>query len=152
MGRIKITVAEPFTAAERRAMERWEAALLSDRYVQVQNTLHNPKLGGFCCLGVACDLEKRRKGFGWLDTHSGTTAATFSTPFEVGRNVPPEGTYAASALAKVAITTSGFDYLENGVGEGDTVFATLNDMEHWTFRQIARLVRRILDAEAKLRR
>lgn len=34
----------------------WVAALRSGKYKQAKKKLHNSRTGGFCCLGVACDL------------------------------------------------------------------------------------------------
>jgi len=45
----------------------WVQALRSGQYKQTRGTLHSPRDGGFCCLGVAMDLMcpewAQKKGF-----------------------------------------------------------------------------------------
>lgn len=45
---------------------KWVAALRSGKYQQTEGTLNRPLTGGFCCLGVLCDVygkEKKKKAF-----------------------------------------------------------------------------------------
>lgn len=44
--------------AHRKALVK---VLRSDKYTQARGHLHNPETGGFCCLGVACDISKLGK-------------------------------------------------------------------------------------------
>ena len=37
--------------------EKWLTALRSGKYKQAVETLYDPDVDGFCCLGVACVLE-----------------------------------------------------------------------------------------------
>lgn len=46
--------------------EKWVAALRSGEYTQAQGTLKNAA-GGFCCLGVLCDLYAKEKLSGRWD-------------------------------------------------------------------------------------
>lgn len=41
--------------------KRWVEALRSGKYTQAQHGLH-PESGGYCCLGVACDLYGKAHG------------------------------------------------------------------------------------------
>lgn len=41
---------------QRARLIKWVEALRSDKYVQTNNQLKNPKTGAMCCLGVACHL------------------------------------------------------------------------------------------------
>jgi len=36
--------------------EKWEAALVSGKFKQAKGVLNNRDTGGFCCLGVACEI------------------------------------------------------------------------------------------------
>lgn len=47
--------------------KKWVAALRSGEYKQVTGMLHE-RDGGFCCLGVACDLYAKETGLvGWSE-------------------------------------------------------------------------------------
>lgn len=49
-------------------VRRWVAALRSGEYAQTREALHNAETGGYCCLGVACDLFVRaHDGYEWRD-------------------------------------------------------------------------------------
>lgn len=43
--------------------KKWVAALRSRKYPQTTDALRDGT--GFCCLGVACDIAKRRLGLKW---------------------------------------------------------------------------------------
>lgn len=45
---------------------KWVAALRSGKYKQAQEVLQGG--GGFCCLGVLCEISKLETGFGIQDT------------------------------------------------------------------------------------
>lgn len=38
----------------------WLAALRSGAYKQAQARLFDPETGGYCCLGVLCDIAEKR--------------------------------------------------------------------------------------------
>lgn len=44
--------------------QRWVSALRSGEYKQAKRALH-PTNGGFCCLGVLCDLYLQERDRGW---------------------------------------------------------------------------------------
>jgi hypothetical protein len=94
---------------------KWIEALRSDRYKQARTALHKIKGGGFCCLGVLCDVidstsweKKAAEGvFTWRDSDW----------------YPPE-----SVLPR----------------ETSRYFARLNDDERRTFKTIANAVEKYL--------
>ena len=43
--------------------DKWVAALRSGRYKQTNHVLQSE--GGFCCLGVLCDLHSKATGIAW---------------------------------------------------------------------------------------
>ncbi len=45
------------TEAQIAMRAKWTAALRSGAYRQTTSTLRNPDTGGYCCLGVLCDLS-----------------------------------------------------------------------------------------------
>ena len=47
------------TDVQKKRIEKWCEALESGEFKQTRNRLHNPKTGGYCCLGVACELYRR---------------------------------------------------------------------------------------------
>lgn len=50
--------------------EKWVAALRSGEYQQTQSELKDLR-GGFCCLGVLCDLYLNEKGLKWEHDREG---------------------------------------------------------------------------------
>ncbi len=45
------------TQAQHAKRQEWLAALRSGKYQQTEGILHSAETGGFCCLGVACDIS-----------------------------------------------------------------------------------------------
>lgn len=54
------------TRTREEVVRRWVAALRCGGYTQARNFLRN-NTGGFCCLGVLCDLAARDGGPQWVN-------------------------------------------------------------------------------------
>ncbi len=100
--------------------KKWVAALRSGEYKQTHGTLHND--GGFCCLGVLCDIQGRR----WFKAEHGTSL------FVKEDSILYESMPSNSALDLVGMTES----------EANTL-ASANDSGK-DFEQIANLIEKIL--------
>src|SRR5271165_2259693 len=42
---------------KKHVMKKWVAALRSGKYKQTRGRLHNKRGGGYCCLGVLCEIS-----------------------------------------------------------------------------------------------
>ena len=116
--------------------QKWVAALLSNKYEQTDMRLRHD--GGYCCLGVLCDIYSQETGEEWWDTGRGGFAmhgADSVLPYKVRvwADLPHEhGAYVAVSKR----------YDE---GEETTVFHSpslteLNDQWQYDFKQIAELI------------
>lgn len=49
--------------------DRWLTALRGGAYAQTRRVLHDRETGGYCCLGVLCDVYRQETGRGDWETH-----------------------------------------------------------------------------------
>lgn len=103
-------------AAHRR---KWIAALESGEFKQTKGRLHNARSGGFCCLGVACEIS----GLGKWDKR-----ANFVTREQVSYEELP---YVVQSWLGLAKPLGGFN---------SNSLANIND-EGKRFKTIARIIR-----------
>jgi len=115
---------------------KWVAALLSSEYEQTDMRLRHD--GGYCCLGVLCDLYSKETGVEWEDIGFGGFAmhgndSVLSSEVRKWADLPNEhGAYVAVSKR----------YDE---GEDTTVFHSvslteLNDQWQYDFKQIADVI------------
>lgn len=110
--------------------DMWVAALRSGEYAQTRQFLR--KSGGFCCLGVLCDLHQRHTQAGeWLDHEDGLEAAykTGPTSNDASRTCLPNGVYEWADCSE--------DPADADVG---LPLAVLNDDHGYTFAQLADVI------------
>lgn len=107
---------------------KWAEALRSGSYGQCKEVLQRGT-GGFCCLGVLCDLHRQAKGGEWVGPQPHTVGGLIYQPAEGGEDYSmlPE---AVAAWAGIRCANPSAD------GEG---LAVRND-EGWTFNQLADLI------------
>ena len=107
--------------------DRWSAALQSGKYSQTTGRLTQG--GGFCCLGVLCDLHSVETGTEWsVDGQS--MESKISLPTEV-----VEWAGLRSGDPYVCLTLSGGTY-----NNEDTCLSILNDDFEFDFDQIAAII------------
>jgi hypothetical protein len=110
--------------------DMWVSALRSGEYAQTKKFLR--KGGGFCCLGVLCDLHQRRTNAGeWQDHEDGLEAVykTGKTSDDASRTRLPKGVYEWADCSG--------DPSDAEVG---LPLALLNDDHGYTFDQLADLI------------
>ena len=99
----------------------WIAALRSGEYKQAKSKLHRDD-GGFCCLGVLCDLHAKIHGKQW--EHRGTYYSYFGA----------DGYLPNSVLAWAGLENNG-----SSVRIRESNLANLND-DGQSFERIAELI------------
>jgi len=110
--------------------DMWVSALRSGEYAQTKQFLR--KGGGFCCLGVLCDLHQRRTNAGeWKDHADGLEAAYVCSLDEDNnsRTCLPEDVYTWADCSP--------DPSDAAVG---LPLAVLNDDHGYTFDQLAEVI------------
>ena len=76
------------TTEHRSRIRRWVRALRSKRYEKTEGTLRDA--GGWCCLGVACDVYRKATGLGtWEVDSDGVINGAFKTENERGHGNMP---------------------------------------------------------------
>jgi hypothetical protein len=104
--------------------EMWAAALRSDEYTQTTELLRDDT--GHCCLGVLCDLHRRRTGDGeW----SGSSYISAGSTDSGSETILPE------CVSEWAGCQS--DPMDSETGE---FFTRLNDYLDYSFVQLADLI------------
>ena len=114
--------------------EAWVKALRSGKYKQARGRLRNQR-GGYCCLGVLCDLSQKELNISWRKCGFNERQFHFGGAF---------GTLPAS-VQKWAFTAKSYAYcdISNPVSKReDTKLSNLNDHLKLTFRQIAKIIER----------
>ena len=121
--------------------EAWLKALESGEYKQCKGSLSTG--GGYCCLGVACKV-KGMKGKESRDEEEGKIVLRFSdstatAPGSVVKHLclrDDMGTF-----SRVLVSEKDLEAIEKAKAEC-TDLATLNDDAGWSFKRIARFIRR----------
>ena len=108
--------------------ELWVAALESGDYVQGTGMLKNT-CGGFCCLGVLCELYRREVGGGWRLEEENDLVVFADTDGGTDYEVCPDGVASWAGLDKKDPFVSGRH------------LSDWNDNERITFNSIANLIR-----------
>lgn len=128
------------TPEQRQHLEEWVAALRSGDYAQVNGVLHNES--GYCCLGVACDLYVKDHenaawdGEGYLELDG----ASIGSP---GDDLLPEEVALWLGLPTGVNTfVPGVTNVELKDGEQMIDATVLNDVNNWSFGQIADAIER----------
>jgi len=106
---------------------RWTAALRSGKYSQVKGQLI--KDGGFCCLGVLCDLHSIETGRPWIG----------SAYLGVAHSLP-EMVLRWAGLKPNEPNVHVMNKPVNYVDLEETTLITLNDEDGWDFDQIANII------------
>jgi hypothetical protein len=110
--------------------DMWVSALRSGEYAQTKQFLR--KGGGFCCLGVLCDLHQRRTNAGeWEDVEGRLEAAYVCSLDEdnYSRTCLPEDVYEWADCAP-----------DPSAAEVGLPLAVLNDDHGYTFDLLADLI------------
>lgn len=113
--------------APREAAQAWVDALRSGKYQQVRNALRTPD--GFCCLGVACDIDDPES---WGEPRGLEMRQAFTGHGQFSAMFPP------NELSQ---------HLVGGQslwGQKIPYFARLNDWNGFTFAQIADVIEAVL--------
>lgn len=112
--------------------QEWIAALESGEYKQGKHQLNGP--GGFCCLGVLCDIHAKK-------THGVWTESDFAGhEFYLGeRNYLPLAVAAWAGIGNVQKGNRG-EYLNPRLSDG-TPLSLLNDIDKLHFTEIAAVIR-----------
>ena len=109
---------------------KWVEALESGEYPQTQGALQN--LGGFCCLGVACDVAVQNEVI-----PEGEHTANGCVIYDGNSEYLPERVVEWLGLPdgnpEVFVTTGGSSFPTSLVG--------LNDNYEWDFAHIAKAIR-----------
>lgn len=109
---------------------KWVAALRSGRYEQDTNWLH-PAGGGYCCLGVLCEVAVKEGVIPPPTLIEGESAWDYD---EVASSYPPPRVLDWAGLTQITtvdygVTNEGFTHTEE--------LTVLNDDDMLTFEQIA---------------
>ncbi len=126
------------TKLDARIKKRWINALRSGKYKQAEGALNNGK-GGFCCLGVLCDLFAKENKTSWdLDPDPDGLRLKGAAHTSL---LPPHVAFWASGekLEDFRVKIE----LENEDGrmaEASRSLAELNDEEKLTLSQIADII------------
>lgn len=110
--------------------DRWIEALESGKYRQGKHALQT-RDGGFCCLGVLCDIVKDEVGASWQTTQNHDIS--FALPFIVDQN------YLPVAVQNLVGLTSKNPILK--LTDGEHSLDVCNDTLDMNFSQIATLIR-----------
>ena len=81
-----------FTDTQKDHIDRWMHALRFGNFKQTRNVMSNKKSGGYCPLGVACEVYRVETGNGeWVSGKSFFTsnARSFKVKTTVSGNIPP---------------------------------------------------------------
>ena len=121
---------------QRNNMALWVKALRSGDYTQAQQRLHDTKTGGYCCLGVLCDISGESK----FDVDG-----NFLYPDESGNEHIYHESFPPAELMQNFIgigTNNGNVEVNTGDQDELTIYrkvrvSELNDEWNWNFDQIA---------------
>lgn len=104
--------------------DMWVSALRSGEYAQTKELLRDD--GGYCCLGVLCDLHRRRTNAGaW----SGSAYCILHTADDGSETVLPDGVQQWAGVRG--------DPMDERTGE---FFTRLNDDLAYSFAQLADVI------------
>lgn len=122
-------------AERRRRIQLWVDALRSGKYRQTTGMLHR-KNGGYCCLGVACDVYR-------LETERGSWDVRNACEGADGADFVVKSDRDAAVMPSDVRRWFGFDTSDPEVlmPDGDTArLAILNDENRFRFKKIAQLI------------
>lgn len=113
----------------------WLAALRSGKYKQATGVLHDPASGGYCCLGVLCEIARKH---GIVDLRIDDQGAFYGHSM----HLPP---YAVQEWAELPERNPEVPFSACGCGcSRNTVLSEINDNGNMNFSQIADLIEKHL--------
>ncbi len=110
----------------KRIKKKWVAALESGKYKQTRGYLKNEKGGGYCCLGVLCDLYCKEK------------KVTQDSVFTERETLLPFVVREWACLPDGMPDTKSYRTRKGGVAN----LADLNDGRKMNFKQIAEVIKK----------
>lgn len=129
------------------ARKLWIDALRSGEYTQTKSVLHDLTDGGYCCLGVACDVYQKHVGGLTIEDKETVTGNGWFIPI-ANRNIrhyDGEGAYLPQKVAEwLNISRTGVYTMpapENATPNRMTNdLAYCNDMLNYNFEKIAEVI------------
>lgn len=109
---------------------KWVKALRSGKYRQTSSVLYDG--GAFCCLGVLCDISKKRK---WHKADDSSYRYG-----RAGTTVLPAYVRDWAGMLSASGTSSIIDRSHQNGGHHDLI--SMNDRKGWSFKKIARWIER----------
>jgi hypothetical protein len=148
------------TVANTEVIQKWIDALTSGEYQQGTGMLQSAE-GEYCCLGVLCDLYIKETGQGsWvrgMDSVTGDEFVEFASGSDFVHSMPTYEVYQWAGLTELGVEMDQYtnaptwvevDNEEKGI-RGTYCLTNLNDMQNFTFEQIADTLRKnYLNTEA----